>query len=118
MSGKLCADIVAPRSGFQGLKISQMTSAVAMKLSPSPAKFSWTRALTRRTPVSSPHSARRSAGEVNDHRRGVCGKVIVRMAHVAKTAPKMICPSAPIFTGGSEGQAHPRTDKGPAEPRP
>jgi hypothetical protein len=44
--------------------------------------------------------------------------VIVRMAHVAKTAPKMICPSAPIFTGGSEGQAHPRTDKGPAEPRP
>ena len=35
-------DMVAPRAGFQGLKISQMMRAMAMKFIPSPAKISCT----------------------------------------------------------------------------
>ena len=95
-------DMEATPGRFHGPKMSQRLSAAATKFNPSPPKISFTPPKVFRAPASIAHSAppampaRIASGE-DERGRETARLHAVRSSHVVNIAPKVICPSMPMF---------------------
>jgi len=94
-------DMEATPGRFQGPKMSQILSAVATKLSPSPPNISFTPPNVRKAPASRAQSVPPRTPASTAMVRIMPGfhpeSWRSRIAQVVKMAPSVICPSMPIF---------------------